>query len=286
MNLSETEQYRIQFLYDHFINKGINETERKWRIDKEYIISSLRRNKYNIIKARDDINDIIVNNPNIKTIYKILADGQKQTIFKLKGQEWQIHRKVGTKLLYDGKVYELIKHSNYIEISHCLLKNSEIFGDDNDNVRYLKYKQISDLEAQKLIEEEYNNLKKIYEEQSVKKQEWLQKIDTSYEKAEEQIIETTDLCFNHCSEYCKKIIFNHIDLPSELINHIYSFGIASNCDHDTEIFHHHENLNDLEYMRYEDFPGFVEVSYQYNKATAIKNNQYQKWLKNDIINNF
>jgi hypothetical protein len=193
----------VDMLYNYFVQEGLSNKKQircipqNWRISKEHIYASLRRNNGDIHKAGQDLSELIQNtNFDIRTFYakfpysELLASQNNIVYFKpyLSGQEWQIKPEKGMYLINNNRVYKINHVSleyRYFTLDMVITKDYNIktvkFTDDD--VRYGRYKQIKEENLQENLEKEYKFLGDELEKVSKDGEVWLSK---QFEKREKK----------------------------------------------------------------------------------------------------
>ena len=287
----------VDMLYSYFVDKGlVNEQVRclpqNWRISKEHIYASLRRNDGDINKAGEDLSNLIENeNFEIRTFYarlkysELLASLEHPYYIKpyVSGQQWQIKPEIGMYLLNKNKVYKIshvsLKYGS-ITLDTVLTRdyNFKVFKFNDEQIRYGKYKQIDENQVQHYLEKEYKILCDECEKVSKDQAKWLSDQFKKRQKYQ-KIIEDIEIYHrNNCTMEAKLKIVGRFDLPISIIKKIIDYNIESKCKHHWEISDIQRTINYIDYNIEGGYQPYINISWKIQVAYHILRGDYEEWL--------
>ena len=287
----------VDMLYTYFVDEGLSNKKQirclpqNWRISREHIYASLRRNNGDVHKAGKDLSELIQNTDfNIKTFYaklpySELVASENNIIYSkpyLSGQEWQIKPEKGIYLVYNDKVYKI----NYVSLEYGFFTLDKVITNDfnskvvkfvNEDVRYGKYKQIKE-NLQEYLEKEYkilcNELEKVYKDGDM----WLKK---QFEKREVFVdtIENIQRYHNDTCTFNAKIkLVGRFDLPISAINNIVSFNIESICNCNWKIQDFQDSIDHIDYIIDEGYLPYNNLLWKKEVAYHVLCGDYEEWI--------
>jgi hypothetical protein len=289
----------VDMLYKYFVDEGLSNKKQikyfpqNWRISKEHIYASLRRNNGDVHKAGKDLSELIKNeNFDIRTFYAQLNNGEfvaseNNSVYVkpyLSGQEWLINPEEGMYLLNNDTVFKIhyvsFRKNGYFTLDKVITSdyNYDRIEFSNKDVIYGKYKQIKKENIQKYLEKEYksicNELEKVSKDQDV----WMKK---QWKKREEYSDSIQDIINNHnnnCTLHAKLNLVCRFDLPIEIITNIISYNIESICNHEWKIRDIEYTINDLDYKIDKGYYPYNNLKWKKEVAYHVLRGDYKEWL--------
>lgn len=299
-NKEKFTEKEVDMLYKYFVDEGLSREKqircfpRNWRINKEHIYASLRRNNGDVHKAGKELSDLIENeNFDIRTFYAKLCNGteleasENNTVYVkkpyLSGQEWLIKPEKDMYLLNNDellKIHSVSIGSGYITLDKVITSdyNYKTIKFTNEDVIYGKYKQIKKENIQKYLEKEYNCMCNELEKLSKDEDVWMEK---QWKKRSQYLDSIQDIKNNHdnnCTTNAKLNLVCRFDLPIEIITNIISYNIESICNHNWQIRDIECTINDLDYKIDKGYYPYNDLKWKKEVAYHILHGDYEEWL--------
>lgn len=273
----------VDFLYKYFIVEGLKQSKcipQNWKINKEHIYASLRRNNGDVNKARKELYQLIKNeNFDIRTFYKKFFHIQtiKEEIYikpYLSGQKWQINPKKGMYLLNNDKVYKI----SYVSLEYNIFTlhriitryyNIKTVRFTDEDVCFGKYIQINEENLQKYLEKEFKFIRDELEREAINREIWLSK---QFKRRNEYIISINEIQYyhdNNCTLDAKLKLVGKFNLPINVIKKIVSFNIESICTCQWSIIDLRYTLNHIDYIIDEDYLPYNKLKYEEETAFSV-----------------
>lgn len=231
----------VNILYNYFLDKGKNKNKISWRINKQHIYWSLRKNDGDVNRSGSELEELLESKYiNIRQYYIKRLNGEEELVDipskvpYLDGQEWLIEPKRGMYLFFMNQLYEIYEvHKNYIVICKVLSKSFSsryVYFSDNE-VKYGRYKLVEKDKRQYYCEEEYRLLTESFNNISVKKDELLNDKRARIQRLFNKIHNYKVNHANNCCVEAKLPLVCKFDLPEECIRKITEYGIQTDCYH-------------------------------------------------------
>ena len=279
----------VDILYKFFIDKGLNFDygNLTWRINKEHIYASLRRNAGDINKSGKELEEMVEKKDfEIREFY--MKDREENSTKPyLSKQEWQIKPKSGMYLLYNNKVYVInyVSFSDgYFTLDRVITReyNSVTYNFTDDDVKYGKFKQINEDETKVNLQKEYKYICEKLEVAYQIRNKHLFSLFEEYEKCKRQIYEINNYHINNCTTNAKLQEIGKFDLPIATIKKITEYGIYTECDHMRRISYLQDDMEKLDYYIEEDDEEYKELKWKKDVAYHILRGDYEEWLDYDF----
>lgn len=276
-NPSEEE---VETLYKYFVDKGVDE-EISWRIKKEIIYGSLRRNNCSINESGADLDKLLSSNIiDIREYY--IGD----TVFSsMEGQEWLINPTEGMFLLYkDEEVLEISEFcGNHLTLDKVLTHEYryKCIHISHNDIFYGMYKLINEEKKQYYLEKEYKKLCNDYDIICKDRESWCASIWQRLSYYENQRTEISEYHENNCSVNAKLQLVGKFDLPVICIKKITEYGIQSNCNHYWEMQDISDSIDDINEIIDRDYKPYNNIKYKKEIAFHVLNGTYDEWLNEE-----